>query len=183
MLVNKKSQQGGISIMISRLRGNTGYCRKLWREHTGIWCKRFWHWTTQQLYWQGLQLTAYRTHYTSILCTAATMEGYLLILCLSTVWSSFVMIPPKKPQFCKKQTKKKPNKNTLWTGFLAQEALRNLARFSVSQHSNVNASLQSLRVMCSPYSVQNRTSSWLNCTGQNKWQKFWLNKISENVYV
>lgn len=178
MLVNKKSQQGGISIMISRLRGNTGYCRKLWREHTGIWCKRFWHWTTQQLYWQGLQLTAYRTHYTSILCTAATMEGYLLILCLSTVWSSFVMIPPKKPQFCKKQTKKQTK-----THFELVSLHKRHWGIWLSQHSNVNASLQSLRVMCSPYSVQNRTSSWLNCTGQNKWQKFWLNKISENVYV
>ena len=37
--------------------GNAGYCCMLWREHTGIWCKRFWHWTTEQLYWQVLQLT------------------------------------------------------------------------------------------------------------------------------
>lgn len=86
--VKKQVGKVGCPSWYAALRGKTGYCRMLWREHTGIWCKRFWHWTTEQLYWQVLQLTAYRTHYTSILLTAATIEGlqrltrYLLYRCV-----------------------------------------------------------------------------------------------------
>lgn len=93
LLVSKQVSRVGSPSWYAGLRGNTGYCRRLWREHTGIWCKRFWHRTTEQLYWQVLQLTAYRTHYTSILLTAATKEGlqrvkgYSPIMRLSTLWS------------------------------------------------------------------------------------------------
>lgn len=126
--------------------------------HRDLVQKRFWHRTTEQLYWQVLQLTAYRTNYTSIRVTAATVKGLQRSTGVFMYWCVIVLHDHVSDRVTANslltapQTTVETEHFNVESGPFSNRKMWNLNSFQNKKTLQEGpVTLQGVGVMCSPY--------------------------------